>query len=256
MTGMHYVFHLAAAGYGFHANLNRQAKILTDNLLLNTTVLDTALKVGIEKYLFTSSIAVYPSHLGDPEEDDSLDLPPHGSEQYYAWAKRMGEIQARAYYEQFQLPIAIVRPANPYGPRDNFDPQKSHVIPALIRRAVSAENPFMVWGSGAPQRSFIYIGDVVRAMLLVLEKHAYCDPINIATGQATSIAELVEKILLASGNSHIDIKFDTAKPDGLPRRVPKAKKLTTILEMANLTPIEKGLSETIRWYKEEYNQNG
>ncbi|MEJ2038017.1 MAG: NAD-dependent epimerase/dehydratase family protein [Desulfosarcinaceae bacterium] len=197
--GIQYLFHLAAAGSGFHANLNCQAKLLTDNMLLNTAVMDAAAAASVERYLFTSSIAVYPADLNDPTEEDDLNGPPHAGEQYYAWAKRLGEIQARAYFEQFQIPVAIVRPANPYGPGDDFNPRTAHVIPALIRRVLSGEKPLTVWGTGRPLRSFIYADDVVRGMLLALEKAADCNPINLATGDATSIAELVRMIARLAG---------------------------------------------------------
>jgi len=251
MSGMDFVFHLAAAGDGFHANLIDPAKLLTENLLLNTTVLDCARRAGVKRFLLTSSLAVYPSSLSDPVESDVLEGPPFPGEQYYAWAKRMGEIQARSYYEQYQLPIAIVRPSNPYGPGDNFDPDKSHVIPALIRRVVAGEKPLTIWGSGRPQRSFIFVDDVVDGMLLALEKHAVCDPINLATGEATSIAQLAASVLRAAGRSGADLVFDETKPDGALRRVPGAEKARKVLGMNRFVKLEEGLSRTLAWYAKQ-----
>ena len=247
--GMEYLFHLAAAGSGFHANLNRQAKLLTDNVLLNTTVMDAAATVGVQRYLFTSSIAVYPADLSDPAEEDNLNGPPHAGEQYYAWAKRLGEIQAKAYFEQFQLPVAIVRPSNPYGSGDDFDPRTAHVVPALIRRVLSGEKPLVVWGSGRPQRSFIHVRDVADGMLLALEKAADCNPVNLTTGEATSIADLIRMIVRLAGRDESDIVFDTKRPDGIERRVPKAEKAKRLLGLTDMIPLSRGLAETIDWYK-------
>jgi GDP-L-fucose synthase len=249
LEGIEYLFHLAAAGAGFHANLDRQAKLLTDNVLLNTTVMDAAATAGVQRYLFTSSIAVYPANLSDPAEVDNLDGPPHAGEQYYAWAKRLGEIQAKAYFEQFQLPIAIVRPSNPYGPGDDFDPRTAHVVPALIRRVLSGEKPLIVWGTGRPLRSFIHVKDVVRGMLLALEKTADCKPANLATGEATSIAELVRMIVRLAGRDESEIVFDTSKPDGIERRVPNAEKAKRLLGLTNMISLSQGLAETIDWFK-------
>lgn len=250
--GADYIFHLAAVGWGFHENLNRQPQLLTDNLLLNTIVLDEVQRAGVQGYLFTSSAAVYPPHLETMEEDAPWDRPPHGSEKYYAWSKRMGEIQARAYFEHYGMPITIVRLFNPYGPRDNFDPDKSHVIPALIRRAVAKENPFTVWGTGRPVRSFIHARDAVKGMLLTLEKYAVCEPVNLSSNETITIADLVRLILELSGHSEAEIHFDTSKPDGLLRRVPDVRRAAEKLGLTDYISLREGLAETIDWYRNHY----
>ncbi len=247
--GADFVFHLAAVGWGFHENLKRQPQILTDNLLLNTIVLDEAHRAGVKRYLFTSSAAVYPPHLETMDEETPWDAPPHGSEKYYAWSKRMGEIQAQAYFEHYGLPIAIVRLFNPYGPGDNFDPDKSHVIPALIRRAIARENPFTVWGTGKPIRSFIHARDAAKGMLLALEKSPGCQPINLSSDETITIGGLVKLILEVSGHSGAEIRFDTDKPDGHPRRVPSVKRAAEKLGLSKYIPLRQGLAETIEWYK-------
>ena len=247
IKGAELVFHLAAVGWGFHENLKRQPQILTENMLLNSNVLDVSYRLGVGKYLFTSSAAVYPGVLKVMREDAPLNEPPHGSEQYYAWSKRIGEIQAKAYFEHYNLPAAIVRLFNPYGPGDNFDPENSHVIPALIRRAVEGDNPFTVWGTGNPVRSFVHARDVAEGMIRAMEKYAVCEPVNLASNETASIREIVNLILELSGHDP-EIVYDTNKPDGHPRRVAVVERATEALGMRDYIPLREGLRETIDWY--------
>ncbi len=248
VRGMDYVFHLASVGWGFHENLKQQARVLTENLLLNTTVLDSAYKTGVSRYLFTSSVGVYPADSRKMEEDDPLEKPPHDSEKYYAWSKRMGEIQAKAFYENYHFPIAIVRPSNPYGPHDDFNPETAHVIPSLIKRAVQGENPFTVWGTGTPVRSFIYAEDVAMGMMAALEKCCDCSPINLSSSEAISIAGLSEKVLMACNRDASEIRFDVQKRDGHPFRVPSVEKAGDKLKLKAYVPLEEGLKRTVNWY--------
>ena len=247
VKGMDYVFHLASVGWGFHENLKRQPQILTDNLALNSNMLDISYKSGIARYLFTSSAAVYPGYLEEMGEDAPWDEPPHGSEKYYAWSKRMGEIQTEAYYEHHKFPVSIVRLFNPYGPGDNFHPEKSHVIPALIRRAAAGENPFTVWGSGKPVRSFIYVDDVVRGMLTALEKLPTCRPVNLASKETSSIRDVVKTVLELTGQNP-EIVYQTDKPDGHPRRIALTQRAEEELGMREYVPLREGLKKAIDWY--------
>ncbi|MBI4445922.1 MAG: NAD-dependent epimerase/dehydratase family protein [Acidobacteria bacterium] len=252
LRGVDYVFHLAAVGWGLHENMKRQPQLLSDNLLLNTTLLDAAYRAGVRRYLYTSSSAVYPAYLQDLEEDSPWDQPPHDSELAFGWAKRVGEIQARVYYRHYGMPIAIVRPANPYGPGDNFDPKKSHVIPALIRRAMEREHPFTVWGTGSPVRSFIHARDAARGMLLALEKYAVCEPVNLASSETTTIAELVKLVVELAGYGDAQLQFDSTKPDGHPRKVPSVRRAAEKLGLVEYIPLREGLKETIAWYAERH----
>lgn len=242
------VFHLASVGWGFHENLKRQAQVLTQNLLLNSMVIDAAYESGVSRYLFTSSVGVYPAESREMKESNPLEKPPHASEQYYAWSKRMGEIQARAFYQNYKFPVAIVRPSNPYGPYDNFDPEKSHVIPSLIRRALSGEDPFVVWGTGKPVRSFVFAPDVATGMMTAMEKISDGTPVNLSGAETTSIRELSELVLTACGRHPSEIVFDTSKPDGHPHRVPSVERARELLNMDAYTPLEKGLKKTVEWY--------
>jgi len=248
LRGIDLIFHLAAIGWGLHENMKRQPQLLTENLLLNTTVLDAAYSAGVQRYLYTSSSAVYPGYLQDLDEEAPWDRPPHDSELAFGWAKRMGEIQATAYYRHYGMPIAIVRPANAYGPRDDFDSDKSHVIPALIRRAVARETPFVVWGTGRVVRSFVHARDVASGMLLALERYAVGEPINLASNETTTIAALVELVLELSGYANAELQFDTSKPDGHPRKVPSVRRAAEKLGLVHYIPLREGLKETIDWY--------
>lgn len=248
LRGASFVFHLAAVGWGFHENLNRQPELLTENLLLNTTVLDSAYREGVERFLFTSSSAVYPGSLELLKEDATWDMPPHSGEEGFGWAKRMGEIQARTYCSRHGFPVAIVRPTNPYGPRDNFQPDKSHVIPALIRRAVGGETPFDVWGSGRAIRSFIHVRDVVRGMMLAMEMASDGTPINLGSPESIAVSDLVHLVLKACGREDAAIRFDPTKPDGHPRKVPDMSRAKDRLGLDAFIPLEQGLRETVAWY--------
>lgn len=246
-AGVEYAFHLAAVGWGLHENMRRQPELLTENLLLNTTSLDSAHRAGVQRYLYTSSSAVYPGDVEELDEAQDWNGPPHGTEASFGWAKRMGEIQARTYFDGYGLPIAIVRPTNPYGPRDNFDPERSHVIPALIRRAIAGEQPFTVWGSGRAVRSFIYAPDAARGMLLALMNAANCEPVNLGSPEAVSVGDVVRLVLRLAGHDDANVEFDTSKPEGHPRKVPRIDRLRAI-GLDQFTSLEAGLRQTIDWY--------
>jgi GDP-L-fucose synthase len=248
MHGMQLVFHLAAVGWGFHQNLRRQPELFTENILLNTTVLDCAFAARVEGYLFTSSAAVYPAQHLELDEGAAWDGPPHAGEAGYAEAKRAGELQARMYHQHHALPVAIVRPANPYGPWDDTDPERAHVIPALIRRALAGEDPFVVWGSGKPLRSFIHAADVARAMMTALETRANAQPINLASPSSMSISDLVGKVLMVTDHRP-ELRFDTSRPDGPARRLPRMERFQE-LGLGPLVSIDAGLHETAAWFRD------
>ncbi len=245
-----YVFHLAAVGGGLHANIKAQHVLFTANVLINTNMLEAAHQEGVERYLLTSSSAVYDGDAGVLDDSEPWRGDPHPSEFGFGWAKRVAEIQARTYADTCGMNIAVVRPSNPYGPGDNFDPEQSHVIPALIHRAQAGERPLSVWGTGKAVRSFIYAGDIAHAMLLALEHYAVCDPINIASGEQTSIADLARLVLELCGMDHSGLAFDATKPDGHPGKFPTVIKAQAMMGFVAHTPLRDGLEETIRWFRE------
>lgn len=248
--GMDCVFHLAAVGGGLHANLKAPHEIFTTNVLLNTNMLDAASREGVERYLLTSSSAVYDGDAGVLDDTQPWRADPHPSEFGFGWAKRVAEIQARTYADACGMKIAIVRPSNPYGPGDALDPERSHVIPALVRRVESGERPVRVWGTGKAVRSFIYAGDVADAMLLALERYAVCDPVNVASGEQTSIADLARLILDLCGLEKTALEFDATKPDGHPGKFPTIAKARERVGFAAQTSLREGLVKTILWVRE------
>jgi len=245
------IFHLASFGFGFKANINIQPQILTNNILINTNMLESAYRNNIEKYLFTSSIAVYDKN--SEVLDDNLGIrfnnEPEESEKYYAWSKRIGEIQSKSYYDNYKMNITIVRLSNPYGPYDTFDLEKSHVVPAFILKALSPENEFLINGSGKTIRNFIYVEDVVEGMLLLLEKYSVCDPVNLCSDENLSIYELARIVLKICGKEDKKIKFDLDKPEGVIKRLPLTNKIKNIIGFTPKTKIKEGLEKTLSWYK-------
>lgn len=249
VKGAEYVFHLAAFVGGVGRNVAHPAGMFTPNVLMNTQMLESARLENVERYLYTSSACIYPGNLEYFVEDRGWDAPPAQSNASYGWVKRIGEFQAQAYSEEYGMKTAIVRPTNAYGPRDNFDLKTSHVIPALIRKAVEKQDPFVIWGSGESTRDLIHAKDIARGMLLALEKYAVADPVNLATGRSVKIKDLAHLILKLCGYENAKVVFDKNSPTGqLVRRVSTAKANEKIGFVAQIS-LEEGLKETINWYK-------
>jgi len=199
-------------------------------------------------YLYTSSIAV-DSPSGVFVEDKAWDGPPHPTDRFAAWAKRMGELQAEAYKVEYGWDkIAIVRPANVYGPYDNFDSKTAMVIPALISRVAAGENPLVVWGDGSAIRDFIFARDCAEGMLLALGKETSCTPINLGSGKGTSIKELVQTILACFPNPP-QVIWDTSKSSGQDIRLMDISRANEILGFTPKTSLRQGIKETVEWYK-------
>lgn len=248
--GMEIVFDLAAKVGGVQYNTNHPATMFFSNSILSLNVLEAARVEKIDRFMCASSTCVYSPTATVPNlEEDGFKDNPDESNMGYGWAKRTAELGAKFYAREFGMKIAIVRPANIYGPRDNFDSETFHVIPALIRRVFESTGSIDVWGSGNQTRSFIYVKDAVRAMMLATEKYAVVDPINIGTDEEITIKELIELIIRISGKN-LAVRFDTSKPEG---QIRKAASISKIREKLNWSPsysLEEGLKETIEWFKE------
>ncbi len=159
----------------------------------------------------------------------------------------MAEFQAGAYAREFGMKIAIARPYNTYGPRDHYEPEKSHVIPALIKRIFDGENPLTVWGDGEQSRAFLYVTDFARGLLEITEKYAEADPLNLGTDEEIKIKDLVSLIINLSG-INIEVNFDSAKPSGQPRRNCDNTKAMAKTGFRAKVKLEEGLKNTIEWY--------
>jgi GDP-L-fucose synthase len=182
-------------------------------------------------------------------EDDAWSGQPHEADRYAGWAKRIGELQIEAYKREYDwCPIAIVRPANVYGPGDNFDPKTAMVIPALIARVAAGERPLTVWGNGKVVRDFIYADDVARGMLLAMALAADGTPINLGSGEGISIGRVAEAIV-AQGDDPPEIVWDTSKPSGEDARVLDTRRAQERLGFSCLYSFEEGIERTVRWYR-------
>ncbi len=244
--GMDYVFHLAGIKCSPAIALKKAATIFVSFLRFNTNMMEAARQSGVERYLYTSTIGVYsPAEVF--YEDDVWKTFPSKNDWYGGWGKRMGELQAEAYKVEYGWDkIAIVRPANVYGPYDNFDPDNAMVIPSLIKRVLDGEDPFVVWGDGTPIRDFIHTKDVARGMLLALEK---CPgyPLNLGSGTGHSIKRIVE-IIINNLENKPKVIWDTSKPSGDKKRlmdISRAKALGWKPEI----DLEEGIKEVMEWYK-------
>ena len=248
--GQEIVMNLAARVGGIEYNRTHQATMLRDNLMIVSTMLEAARLAGVERFLAVSSACVYPHDAKVPTpETEGFRGEPEETNGGYGWSKRMGEKLGKYYHEEFGIKIGIVRPYNCYGPRDHFNPETSHVIPALIKRVLDGENPVVVWGSGKQTRAFLYVDDLARGMIEAIEKYPVPDPVNLGTDEEVTIGELVQKIISISGLK-TKVVLDKTKPDGSPRRNSDNSKARKLLGFKAQISLNDGLNETIKWYAE------
>ncbi len=247
------VMNLAASVGGIEYNSTHQATMLFDNLKIASVMIEAARCTNVERFLVVSSACIYPADAKIPTaESEGFLREPEPTNGGYGWAKRMAEKLGMYYSQQYGMKVGIVRPYNAYGPRDHFDPEKSHVIPALIKRVFDGENPLRVWGSGNQTRAFLYVEDFAKGLIDAIDKYPVADPINIGTNEEVSIKDLVEMIVSISGKK-INIEFDTLKPDGSPRRNSDNTKAIDKIGFRAQTKLVDGLKKTIDWYKKEQN---
>jgi GDP-L-fucose synthase len=247
--GQDIVLNLAARVGGVGYNIAHPGLMFRENMLLASHMLEAARLAKVERYLVVSSACVYPSlcTIPTPESEGFKDSP-EDTNDGYGWAKRMAEFEATAYHREFDMKIAIARPYNCYGPRDHFNPQTSHVIPALIQRVEDGENPLRVWGDGTQTRAFLYVEDLARGLIELAERYAECDPVNLGTTEEVRIDELAMKVLNATG-SVAKLQFDTSKPSGQPRRNCDSTKAQNVIGFAPRFNLEEGLKRTVAWYR-------
>ncbi|MFH1905717.1 MAG: NAD-dependent epimerase/dehydratase family protein [bacterium] len=242
------VFHLAAKVGGIEFNQLHLGTMFRDNVLINVNSLEAARKAGVERFLVISSACIYRRDCFIPTpEEEGFEGVPEPTNEGYGWAKRMAEVQGRLYAQEFGMKIGVVRPYNCYGPRDHFDPGKSHVIPALIKRIFDGENPLVVWGSGNQSRAFLYVEDFARGLVEAIEKYPVPDPINIGTDEEIKIKDLVNLLLKLSGKNP-KVIFDASKPEGQPRRNCDTRKAKEKIGFEAKIRLSEGLKQTIEWY--------
>lgn len=252
--GKEIVMNLAARVGGIEYNRLHPGTMFRDNILISLNVLDAARQARVERFLVVSSACVYPRNctIPTPEAEGFKDSP-EPTNDGYGWAKRMAEFMGEAYHREFGTKVAIARPYNCYGPRDHFDAETGHVIPALIKKVFDGEDSLIVWGNGEQSRAFLYVEDLARGLTEVTEKYALSDPINIGTDEEIKIKDLVKLILELSGKNP-KIYFDTSKPVGQPRRNCNNTKALEKISFRARVNIKDGLRKTIDWYRNEYDR--
>jgi len=247
------VIHLAAIVGGIGANRDNPGKFFYENAIMGIQLMHEAYLHKIEKFVALGTICAYPKFTPVPFKEDALwDGYPEDTNAPYGLAKKMMLVQSQAYREQYGFNSIFLLPVNLYGPRDNFNPNSSHVIPALVKKCIDAINEgkkeIVIWGSGKPSREFIYAEDAAEGILLATEKYNRSDPINIGAGFEITIKNLVELIVQLTGFKG-KVIWDTTKPDGQPRRMLDTSKAEEYFGFSAKTNFKDGLIKTIEWYK-------
>ncbi len=248
-SGKDAVFHVASYKKNIAFHQKFPADILRTNTLLSINMLDAARKSGVERFLVVSSGIVYGSESKSPNLEIDGFLGDVESAHYgYAWSKRFGEVLANAYAKQSGMKIAIARPYNVFGPRDNFDKESAQVIPTFINRIAGRENPFTMWGDGNQERSFLYVEDLARGLIDLTEKYPECDPVNFGTDETIKLKDLAKMIMDLEGVD-LKVEFDITKPGGLTKRNCDNTKSFNTIEFIPKYFLKEGLMKTIEWYK-------
>lgn len=246
------LIHLAAVVGGIGANRVYPGRFFYDNAIMGIQLIESARRHGIEKTVVLGTICAYPKFTPVPfREEDLWGGYPEETNAPYGLAKKMLLVQCQAYREQYGMNAIFLLPVNLYGPRDNFDLQSSHVIPALIRKCVEAihagHDEIVLWGDGSPTREFLYVDDAVDGILLATEKYDKADPVNLGSGVEISIRDLAALIAKMTGFQG-RIVWDTTQPNGQPRRCLAVSKAEQEFGFRAATPFQVGLRKTIDWY--------
>jgi GDP-L-fucose synthase len=248
------VIHLAARVGGIGANRAHPAEFFYDNLMMGVQLLHEAWRAGVEKLVAIGTVCAYPKFTPVPfSEEDFWNGYPEETNAPYGLAKKMLLVQSQAYRQQYGFDSIYLVPVNLYGPRDNFDLETSHVIPALIRKCIEAkergDGSIVVWGTGKPTREFLYVEDAAEGILLAAERYNGSQPVNLGSGMEISIQDLVCLIARLTGFEG-EIVWDTSKPDGQPRRCLDTRKAEHWFGFKAKTSFEEGLRWTVGWYVE------
>jgi GDP-L-fucose synthase len=245
------VVHLAAEVGGIGANRANPGRYWYANLMMGAHVLEQCRLNGVGKLVVAGTVCAYPKFTPVPfREDDLWDGYPEETNAPYGVAKKSVLVGAQGYRQQYGLHTAFLLPANLYGPRDNFDLETSHVIPALIRKMLEGEDEVVLWGDGSPTREFLYVEDAAEAFALAAERYDDPAPVNVGTGAEISIRELAETIAGLTGFAG-RIVWDTSMPNGQPRRALDASRAAAAFGFRARTSLHDGLEQTIAWYREQ-----
>ena len=249
------VIHLAAKVGGIGANRENPGKFFYDNLMMGVQMMEQGRLYGVEKFVAIGTICAYPKFTPVPfKKEDLWNGYPEETNAPYGLAKKMLLVQSQAYRQQYGFNSIYLLPVNLYGPGDNFNPESSHVIPALIKKVFDAkekgEKHITVWGTGKATREFLYVEDAAEGIVLATEKYSKPDPVNLGAGFEISIKSLVELICELAG-FHGEIEWDITKPDGQPRRCLDTSKAKQEFAFEAKTDFRDGLRRAIEWYREQ-----
>ena len=247
------VIHLAAIVGGIGANRGRPGEFFYKNLIMGVQLIEEGRLRGIEKFVAIGTVCAYPKVTPVPfREEDLWNGYPEETNAPYGLAKKMLLVQSQAYRQQYGFNSIYLLPVNLYGPRDNFDPRSSHVIPALIKKCVDAQergdDHIVCWGTGQVSREFIYAGDAAEGILLATERYNGSEPVNIGTGIEITIKALAQKIVELTGFAG-SVEWDPSHPDGQPRRSLEVTRARQLFGFEARVGFEAGLRETIGWYR-------
>ncbi len=248
-----YILHLAASVGGINANRVNPGQFFYDNAIMGIQLLEEARKAGVSKVVIVGTICSYPNDTPVPfREADIWNGYPEPTNAPYGLAKKMLLVQAQAYRDQYGMNAIYLMPVNLYGPGDNFDPESSHVIPALIKKCVDAkvngDEFIQVWGTGVATREFLYVDDAAQGIVKGFLRSDGSDPVNLGSGEEISIFDLASKVKEIVGYTG-DIRWDNSKPDGQLRRRLDTSRASAEFDFNSKTMLNEGLRETVRWYQ-------
>jgi GDP-L-fucose synthase len=249
------VIHLAATVGGIGANQAHPGSFFYDNLMMGVQMMEQGRALGIRKFVALGTVCAYPKYTPVPfKEEDLWNGYPEETNAPYGLAKKMLLVQAQTYRQQYGLNAIYLLPANLYGPRDNFDPRSSHVIPAIIKKCLDAmdngDRSIEVWGTGRATREFLYVEDAAEGITLAAQHYNGTEPVNLGAGFEITIRDLVSLIVKMTGFKG-EIVWDKTKPDGQPRRMLNTTKAENYFGFKVKMPFEEGLRKTIDWYREQ-----
>ena len=255
VKGVDVVIHLAAKVGGIGYNMNNPGSLFYDNAIMGIQLMEAARRANVKKFVSVGTVCAYPKFTAVPFKEENLwDGYPEETNAPYGLAKKMMLVQSQAYRQQYGFNSIFLLPVNLYGPGDNFDPESSHVIPALIKKIYDAKKSksdhIVVWGTGRATRDFIYVEDAAEAIYLAAEYYDKSDPVNIGSGMEISIMELantIKELMEYDG----DVLWDSSKPDGQPRRSLDVQRAETSFGFHAKTNFKDGLKKTIEWYQSQ-----
>lgn len=244
---MDFVFHLAASVGGIHFIKKENVEGLTPSIQMNTNMLEAARKMDIQRFVFASSACIYRQRSDSLNQFKESEAVPANPATTYGWAKLLGEIQCKAYHDDYGLKCSSARIFNAYGERENLDPRWSHVIPSIIRKAIRfPKEGFKMFGDGSQERAFLYVQDCVEGLIYFMEKVTNAEGINLGSGEVVSIRNLAERVVDISGKK-IEIQWDPSGPTGTNRYCADQTLMRKVLGWTPQTPLDKGLHKTYQW---------